>query len=427
MPDPRPPDAPATFHVMGKPTGAICNLDCQYCFYLAKEELYPSGRFRMGDDVLDLYVRQLIEAHDGTEVTLAWQGGEPTLMGLDFFRRVVETAERYLRPGQHVLHTLQTNATLLDEEWARFLAEHGFLVGVSIDGPPSLHDAFRVDKKGRPTSERVLRRLAVLRAHGVDYNLLCTVHAANAGHPLDVYRYLRDECGGQYLQFIPIVEHVPQQAHLAAVTPRTVTPDQWGHFLTTVFDEWLSQDVGRVFVQTFESAVAAWLGAQPGLCVFSETCGNAVALEHNGDVYSCDHFVHKDHLIGNITETHLVELLASQAQRHFGSQKRDSLPPYCKSCDVLFACWGECPKNRFTTTPDGDPGLNYLCEGYKTFFHHVDGPLRLVRKLLSEGKPASSVYDEFRTAGRNTACPCGSGRKTKHCHGRPAPGHPPAR
>lgn len=417
LPVPGPVSAPRAFHVMAKPTGAICNLDCSYCFYLSKAELYPGARFRMSDGVMEQYVRQVLEAQDAPEVTIAWQGGEPTLMGLGFFRRVVETAERYRRPGQRVLHTLQTNATLLNDDWAVFLGEHGFLVGVSVDGPPVLHDAYRVDKKGRPTSARVLEGLAFLRAHGVEHNLLCTVNAANADHPLEVYRYLRDDCRGQFIQFIPVVEHLPTEANHEAVGEHSVGSAQWGHFLVEVFDEWLHYDVGSVFVQAFDSALASWCGMQPGVCVFAETCGHAVALEHNGDVYSCDHFVSPEHLLGNIARTHLLDLVGSEAQRHFGEQKRDSLPRYCQDCDVRFACWGECPKNRFIRTPDGETGLNYLCAGYKEFFHHVDGPLRLMRELLRQGRPASDIADVFGRAPRNGPCPCGSGRKSKYCHG----------
>lgn len=418
MPSPLPIGAPPSFHVMAKPTGAICNLDCSYCFYLSKEALYPGARFRMGDEVMERYVRQVLEAHEGPEVTIAWQGGEPTLMGLGFFRRVVETAERYRRPGQRLVHTLQTNATLLNEEWAAFLAEHSFLVGVSVDGPPALHDAYRVDKKGRPTSARVLEGIALLQRHGVEHNLLCTVNAANANHPVEVYRYLRDDCKGRFLQFIPVVEHTPTAADPEAVSDRSLNPAQWGRFLVEVFDEWLCRDVGSVFVQAFDAALASWCGVPPGLCVFSETCGNAVALEHNGDLYSCDHFVSPEHLLGNIADTHLVELIASEVQRRFGDDKRDTLPRYCWDCDVRFACWGECPKNRFTKTPDGEDGLNYLCAGYKQFFHHVDRPMSLMRDLLSQGRPASDLMETFAGTPRNAPCPCGSGRKAKYCHGR---------
>jgi uncharacterized protein len=421
LPSQRPLTAPTAFHVMAKPTGAVCNLDCSYCFYLSKAGLYPGAKFRMSDEVMERYIKQLLEAHEAPEVTIAWQGGEPTLMGLSFFRRAVEVAEHYRRPGQRLLHTLQTNATLLNDQWAAFLAEHGFLVGVSIDGPPALHDAYRVDKKGRPTSARVLEGLALLRRHGVDHNLLCTVNATNASYPLEVYRYLRDDCQGRFVQFIPIVEHTPSEAEPEAVSDRTVRAGQWGRFLVEVFDEWLRHDVGSVFVQAFDAALASWCGLQPGVCVFAETCGNAVALEHNGDVYSCDHFVSPEHLLGNIADSHLVELVASEAQRRFGEHKRNGLPRYCWSCDVRFACWGECPKNRFTRAPDGEAGLNYLCQGYKEFFHHIDGPMRLMRQLLSQGRPASYINEVFSQAPRNGPCPCGSGRKAKYCHGMAGP------
>jgi uncharacterized protein len=417
MPWPRPAGAPGAFHVMAKPTGAICNLDCAYCFYLAKSELYPGGRFRMSQATMEQYVRQVLESQEGPEVTIAWQGGEPTLMGLGFFRRAVEVAEACRRPGQRLLHTLQTNATLLNDEWAEFLAQKGFLVGVSIDGPPELHDTYRVDKKGRATSPKVLAGLGLLRRHGVDYNVLCTVHAANASHPLEVYRYLRDDCGARFVQFIPIVEHAPSPGCPAAVSPRTVRPEQWGRFLIEVFEEWLAHDVGQVFVQAFDAALASWLGLPPGVCVFAETCGNAVALEHNGDVYSCDHFVDPAHLLGNLHDRHLLELLASERQRRFGQDKRDLLPGYCKRCDVLFACWGECPKNRFALAPDGSPGLNFLCAGYKAFFHHIDGTMRLMAALVRQGRPAAEVKAVFASAPRNSPCPCGSGEKSKYCHG----------
>jgi uncharacterized protein len=419
-PAPRPPTAPAGFHVLAKPTGPICNLDCSYCYFLSKEALYPGDRFRMADDLLDTYVRQLLEAHTTPEVTIAWQGGEPTLMGVEFFRRVVETAERYRRPGQRVHHTIQTNGTLLTDEWCALFAEHGFLVGISIDGPRELHDAYRVDKRGAPTFDKVMRGLELLVRHGVEWNVLATVHAANQDHPLEVYRFFRDELGARFVQLIPIVERADDTGSRegGTVTERTVDPQAWGRFLIAVFDEWLRHDVGRVFVSHFDAALAAWVGIPPAMCVFRETCGDAVALEHNGDLYSCDHFVEPSHLLGNIRRTHLVELVGSPRQRAFGDAKRDDLPGFCRSCDVLFACRGECPKNRIARTPDGEAGLNHLCAGYKAFFHHIDGPMRLMADLLRRGRYADEITRVFAAAGRNEPCPCGSGRKTKHCHGR---------
>ena len=418
LPADRPPTAPPYFHVLAKPTGPICNLDCEYCFFLSKEALYPGDRFRMSDDLLEVYVRQLLESQLAPEVTIAWQGGEPTLMGVDFFRRAVELAEELRRPGQQLHHTIQTNGTLLTDEWCELLAEHRFLVGISIDGPAPLHDTYRLDKRGNPTFEKVLRGWELLRRHDVDANILCTVNAANQDHPLDVYRFFRDDLGARHVQLIPIVERDNDTGFQEGdkVTARSVAPEAWGRFLIAVFDEWLKHDVGTVFVQMFDAALASWVGAGATMCIFSETCGNAVALEHNGDLYSCDHFVEPKYLLGNILETHMVELISSPQQRAFGDAKRDTLPRYCRDCDVRFACHGECPKNRFTLTPDGEPGLNYLCAGYLEFFHHVDGPMRLMADLLRRGRYADEVMTLLANAPRNEPCPCGSGRKAKHCH-----------
>lgn len=415
----RPPGAPQWFHVMAKPTGAICNLDCKYCFYLAKESLYPGDRFRMSEEVLEAYIAQLVESHTGPEVTIAWQGGEPTLMGLDFFRRAVELAEAHRRPGQHIEHTLQTNATLLNHDWARFLKDHDFLVGVSVDGPRELHDAYRVDKRGRPSFDRVMRGLEHLRRNDVRFNVLCSVHAANQARPLEAYRFLRDDCGADFIQFIPIVERLGEVGQ--DVSEPSVTPEGLGSFLSTVFDEWVRKDIGAVFVQIFDAALGSWSHLGASMCVFAQTCGGAVALEHNGDVYSCDHFVEPEHLLGNITRTHLVDLVSSDHQRRFGQAKRDGLPRYCVDCDVRFACNGECPKNRFCLTPEGEAGLNYLCAGYKAFFHHIDGSMTVMADLLRKGRPAAEIAQVFARAPRNGPCPCGSGRKSKFCHGGQGP------
>ncbi len=427
------PPGPPAFHLLAKPTGAICNLDCAYCFFLSKELLYPGSRFRMADELLETYIRQLIEAHRTPEVAVAWQGGEPTLMGLDFFRRSIELQEKYRRPGQRIVNTIQTNGTLIDGEWAAFFKQHGFLVGISIDGPQDLHDAHRVDKAGKPTFDRVMRGLGFLRAHGVEFNVLTTVQAANVAHPLPVYRFLRDEAGARFIQFIPIVERINEDGRTllqegATVSERSVTAAGWGRFLIEVFDEWVRRDVGTVFVQMFDAALASWAGAPPALCIFAETCGDALALEHNGDVYSCDHFVEPKYLLGNINTESLIDLVASPKQRQFGEDKRDTLPRYCRECDVRFACNGECPKNRFIATPDGEPGLNYLCAGYKAFFQHIDEPMRFMANELKFDRAPSNVMAHmahkavtrnlaFAAAGRNDACPCGSGAKFKRCHG----------
>lgn len=395
------PDLPRAFHVMAKPTGAICNLDCEYCFYLAKEDLYPGGSFRMGDDLLERYVRQLLDAHRGLpEVVVAFQGGEPTMMGMDFFRRVIDVERAWAAPGQRVLKTIQTNATLIDDAWGEFLAEHGFLVGVSIDGPRELHDAYRVDKGGKPTFDRVVAGIATLERHDVEWNALTTVNHANEDHGVEVYRFLRDDLGARFVQLIPIVEPTAD-----GVSRRTVSPDGYGRFLIEVFDEWIARDVGSVFVQAFDSALASWLGSSDlGICVHAETCGRAVALEHNGDVYSCDHFVDPAHLIGSIAEGRtLLEIVESPAQRRFGAAKRDGLPRQCRTCDVRFACNGGCPKDRIATTADGEPGLNHLCPSYQRFFRHIGDPMTVMRTLVHAGRPADEVMRWHRTRERSLA------------------------
>jgi uncharacterized protein len=393
--NPRATGAPSSFHVLGKPTGAICNLDCSYCFFLSKEALYPGSTFRMRDSVLETYVRQLLESHHDPEVTVSWQGGEPTLMGVDFFRRMVDLVDRYRRRDQVVEHTIQTNGTLVDDAWAAFLAERDFLVGVSIDGPRELHDAYRVDKGGKPTFDRVIAGLDRLKAHGVRWNALTTVHHANEDHGLEVYRFLRDDLGAEFVQLIPIVE-LPSPGGIPTgtrVTDRSVSPHGYGRFLVAVFDEWVRRDVGRVYVQMFDSTLASFVGVPGSLCVHSQTCGTALALEHNGDLYSCDHFVEPEHLLGNITEIPMIELVGSPRQKAFGDAKRDSLPEYCRTCDVRFACHGGCPKDRFTLTPDGEPGLHYLCASYQAYFRHVDPPMRFMAARLRSGGYADAVMD----------------------------------
>lgn len=422
---------PPAFHMLTKPTGAVCNLDCEYCFFLAKERLYPGSRFRMADDLLELYIKQLIEGQQVNEVAIAWQGGEPTMMGLDFFKRSIELQEKYRKPGMTIANSMQTNGTLIDDEWAAFLKENNFLIGISIDGPPHLHDRYRVDKGGQPSSGRVLRGLEALKRHKVDFNILCTVHAANGDHPVEVYKYFRDELGAEFMQFIPIVERDNDTGYQegSTVTNRSVGAEQYGRFLSSVFDEWVRRDVGKVYVQIFDVALGAWTGMQASLCIFGETCGLSLAMEHTGDIYSCDHFVEPDYLLGNIRETDMIELVASDQQYKFGQDKRDTLPEYCRQCDVRFMCNGGCPKNRFITTPDGEDGLNYLCEGYKLFFHHIDTPMRIMADLLRRQRPPADIMTilaqqeaQFQAtlakAGRNDPCPCGSGRKFKHCHGK---------
>lgn len=424
-------DTPLAFHLMTKPRGAICNLDCKYCYFLSKEQLYPDSDFRMSDNLLEEYTRQYIQAQQVSEVTFAWQGGEPTLMGLDFYKRAVSYQQKHKKPGMRIVNALQTNAVTLDDDWCAFFAEQGFLLGISLDGPRDLHDAYRVDKGGAPTFERVMVGIRLLQKHRVEFNILTTVHAANAESPLEIYRFMRDEVKTQFIQFIPIVERDNDTGYQEGdtVTARSVTAEQYGTFLIKIFDEWVRHDVGRVFVQIFDVALAAWTGNNPGLCIFEETCGSALALEHNGDVYSCDHFVEPAHKLGNLVDVPLAEIVVSDQQRQFGAAKRDTLPQYCLDCEVRFVCNGGCPKNRFIKTPDGDPGLNYLCAGYRAFFNHIDEAMRFMAHELAQQRPPANVMfymahkdqqlqQAFATAGRNDPCPCGSGLKYKKCHGR---------
>lgn len=422
---------PRAFHVMVKPRGSICNLDCAYCYYLSKAELYPESHFRMSDELLEEFTRQYIGAQQVPEAVFAWQGGEPTLMGLGFFRRAMEFQEKYRKPGMKIHNSLQTNGTMLDDEWCRFFRKHKYLIGLSMDGPRKLHDAYRVDKGGKPTFERVMSGVARLKEHEVEYNILACVHAANAEHPLEVYRFLRDQVGAQFIQFIPIVERRNGTGleEGDGVTDRSVTGRQYGAFLSAIFDEWVRRDVGRVFVQIFDVALAAWTGQRPGLCIFEETCGTALAMEHNGDLFACDHFVEPGYKSGSIKKIPLLELVSTHQQRAFGLAKRDTLPGCCRECEVRFACNGGCPKNRILRAPEGDGALNHLCEGYKSFFTHIDRPMQIMAAELRAKRPPGNVmlylaqeeaklWERFARTGRNEPCPCGSGRKFKRCHGR---------
>lgn len=422
---------------MTKATGPICNLDCKYCYYLEKENLYPGTKnWGMTDELLESYVRQYIEAQDVPEINFAWQGGEPTILGVDFFRKAVEFQKRYAN-GKTITNALQTNGTLLDDEWGAFLAQNRFLIGISIDGPREIHDEYRLDKGGRSSFDRVMRGLNLLKRHGVEFNTLTCVHRANQNKPIEVYRFLK-EIGSRYMQFIPIVERIadaPETLSLvqpdyegdARVSHWSVRPLAYGKFLSAIFDEWVRKDVGRYFVQIFDTALQAWLGMEPGLCVFAETCGNALVLEHNGDLYSCDHYVYPDFKVGNISESPLADLVHSGPQAAFGEAKKSTLPTYCVECEVRFACNGECPKHRFIQTPGGEPGLNYLCAGYKHFFTHIDPYMKFMAAELRAGRPAANVMRYVsvdagvaRTAqavSPNAACPCGSGKKYKKCCG----------
>ena len=425
---------PPRIHVLAKPSGATCNLACSYCFFLDKELLYPNSKFRMSEETLEAYIRQLIETHRSNQVTVAWQGGEPTLMGVDFYRKAIAYQKKYRRPGMTFENTMQTNGTLLDDEWCQFFKENNFLIGISIDGPSHLHDAHRVDKGGAPTFDKVMRGLRLLQKHGVEYNILVTVNRLTADHPKEIYRFLRDEARTEWIQFIPVIERMnPDGFNLTQmgdqVSHRSVRPEQFGRFLIQVFDEWVQNDVGKIYVQTFEAALRNWMQMDTsGMCVFEKTCGYGLALEHNGDLYACDHFVEPDYLLGNIKEEHMLQMVGSDEQHKFGQDKYDSLPQYCLECPVLFACNGECPKNRFISTPDGEYGLNYLCAGYKAFFQRVDEPMKILAMLLSSGRPASDLMGIL-AKGKEVllqpdqnpkpeqTCPCRGGLKYKDCHG----------
>ena len=396
------------FHVMAKPAGSACNLDCAYCFYLSKETLPGGpGGGHMGDEVLERFVRDYIQGVTGDEVVFSWQGGEPTLLGLEFFRKVVTLQKRYAKPGQRIQNDLQTNGTLLDEDWAEFLKENRFLVGLSIDGPRDVHDHYRVTKRGAPTFDAVYAAARMLQRHGVRFNTLTCVHRFNASRPLDVYRFLRRELGASYLQFIPIVEFrgfettppqnwdpqrlpgvgTPQAKpdHPdSVVTPWSVDAEEYGYFLSRVWDEWLARDVGKVLVNFCETLVAQHMGVPSQICIYSEFCGKAVAIEHDGSVYACDHYVYPAYGLGNISERSLGDMVFSPEQVRFGYAKSDVLPAYCRRCDFLSDCWGECPKNRLLRTPDGEPGLNYLCPGLKRFFAHA---VPTARRMAEKARP----------------------------------------
>jgi|TARA_B100001964_G_scaffold207152_1_gene238824 uncharacterized protein len=416
------------FNVMLKPRGPICNLDCKYCYYLEKEQIYPQTPFSMDIGILEKFVREYIETQPGPEVTFTWQGGEPTLVGLDYYRKAVELQHKYTRQGIRVTNALQTNGVLLDDEWCNFFRENDFLLGISVDGPAELHDAYRVDKGGRGTFLHVMRGLDCVKKNGVEYNILTTVHAANSKYPIAVYKFLRDDLDAKYIQFIPIVEKTNGTVNheRCEVSGRSVTAGDYGEFLIQVFEEWVSRDVGSVFVQIFDVALAVGAGMRPGLCVFEETCGSALAMEHNGDIYSCDHFVEPGYLIGNLSDGNLLDLVSSRRQRVFGLAKAEELPRFCRKCEVRFACHGGCPKNRFIKTPDGELGLNYLCDGYKRFFTNIQEPIQIMVSLLKRNLPPADIMnwkakqritraESFRNTARNARCPCGSGQKFKKC------------
>lgn len=404
---------PKGCHIMAKPTGPLCNLGCKYCFYLEKESLFPhETQFRMSDEVLDAYIRKYIEIQKTPVVEFVFQGGEPTLMGLDFFKRVIDLQMKYDPGNKTIANSLQTNGTLLDDDWCSFLAENDFLVGLSMDGPEDIHNTYRTDRGGNPTFRKVHNALKLLQKHKVKYNILACVTRESALRPLEIYDFFKRE-GVEFIQFIPIVERIPDQSaeilglSLAVppsikkeetnrtVTSWTVNPQDWGDFLIAIFDGWIRNDVGKVFVMNFEWAASSWAGMPGTACCFAPQCGRTVIMEYNGDLYSCDHFVYPDYRLGNILTDNPKHLVESIRQISFGAGKRTTLPNLCKNCEFLFACWGECPKHRFMTTPDGEPGWNYLCPGYKKYFIHINPYLQRLIHLLQQGRPAEDIMKFF--------------------------------
>ncbi|HEX2957763.1 MAG TPA: anaerobic sulfatase maturase [Chitinispirillaceae bacterium] len=381
------------FHVMAKPAGARCNMRCDYCFYLKKKQLYPDSRLQMSEDIMKRYIRQTVRSQSVRDITIAWQGGEPTLMGISFYQRALAIQKNLSSSGVRIHNTIQTNGITIDEKWCDFFRKNNFLVGLSIDGPKVLHDCYRKDIQGRSVFSRVLLAAKLMKRFGVEFNILCTVNAVNSCHPLDVYRFFRDELNACYLQFIPIVERANNNGEQngTEITKRSVQPEMYGHFLTTIFDEWVRRDVGTMFIQIFDGVLASYVCGYSTLCVLQPTCGLGVALEHNGDVYSCDHFVEPDYLLGNIKQTSIGTFVSSEKQRSFGIAKSATLPNCCKSCEFLFTCHGECPKNRIFDAPDTSGKINWLCSGLKQFFEHTKNHMQIMASLLKEGKDACGI------------------------------------
>lgn len=419
-----PTESTQGLHLMAKPIGPLCNLDCGYCFYLEKEQMFPPReKFRMSDEVLRAYVQRYIAGQASPEVEFTWQGGEPTLLGLDFFQRAV-AYQREFANGKTIRNSLQTNGTLLDDDWCRFLAAEDFTVGISVDGPREIHDLHRPDKQGRSSFDDVMRGLRLMRNHGVKFNVLVTVTRDSAPRGLEIYRFLRGE-GVRHIQFNPVVERMPEpreqaiQLHFARppklagskvsrhgpgnaqlpsprVTAQTVERGAYGDLLIAVFDEWVRNDVGTVHVMNFEWALASWLQLPASVCLFAKRCGKALIVEHSGDVYSCDHFMYPEYRIGDIRHDDLQALAASPAQLAFGAAKEEALPQYCKRCPYLFACNGECPKNRFEQSPDGEAGMNYLCPSYEKYFRHITQAMNAMAQIVSHGLPAASIMEAYK-------------------------------
>lgn len=392
------------FYVTAKPAGARCNLRCEYCYYLEKSGLYPrlAAPTTMDDDTLTIFIRDYIRAQPSTDVVFTWHGGEPLIRPLKFYERVIELQSRF-SAGHNIINCLQTNGTLLTDEWGRFLHDNNWLTGVSIDGPQRLHDKYRLTRDGQPSFDKVMHGIEILNRHGAEWNALAVVNAFNGDHPLEFYDFFR-QIGCKYIQFTPVVERLRRDGRLASladdgrfeVTDFSVSPAQWGKFLCALFDEWVRRDVGEYYVQLFDATLANWAGMEPPVCTMAPTCGHAIAMEFNGDVYCCDHFVFPDYLLGNIRKKTFADMMFSTKQRRFGADKRRLLPDRCKQCRYLFACNGECPRNRFATTESGQPNLNYLCEGYYNFFEHVAPYMDFMKRELDNRRPPANIMEAIR-------------------------------
>lgn len=388
----------AVMYVMAKPVGSACNMRCKYCYYLEKGN--PGERRLMSDDTLEEFIKQYIQAQTVPDVCFTWHGGEAMMRPVTFYQRAMELQKRY-GAGRNILNCLQTNGTLINEQWCRFLKANGWLVGVSIDGPRDFHDEFRRSATGKPTFDSVMRGIRMLQRHGVEWNAMAVINDFNVDYPVEFYRFFRD-IGCRYIQFTPIVERRRADGRLASVeedgelTAESIDPERWGHFLCTLFDEWVRQDVGSIYVQLFDATLARWLDKDPGVCSMATFCGHAGVMEHNGDVYSCDHFVFDEYKLGNIHRQTIAEMMIDQAQLMFGANKRGSLPRQCLECHYTMICNGECPKNRFAVTADGEPGLNYLCEGYRAYFDHVAPYMDFMAREYREGRAPANVMTQFR-------------------------------
>ena len=388
-------------YVMLKPTGAHCNLACKYCYYLEKNKLYPTAqRHLMSDEMLEQFTREYIEAQTMNQVLFTWHGGEPLLRSIDFYRKALSLQQKYAG-GRRIDNVIQTNGTLLTDEWCEFFAQNHWLVGISIDGPQPDHDHYRLTAAGKPSWKKVMQGIKLLKKHGVEWNAMAVVNAYNANHPLEFYRFFKEN-GCQFLQFTPIVERLTRHedgrtlASLAdkdeiSLSEASVAPEQWGYFLCAIFDEWVRKDVGKIFVEIFDCTLANWMGISPGICAYSKECGHAGVMEHNGDVYSCDHFVFPEYKLGNIRDHSLIDMLYGEQQQEFSRLKHSSLPRQCKECDMEFACHGECPKNRFMKDKYGDSGLNYLCPGYYHYYQHVAPYMDYMKQELMSQRPPSNI------------------------------------